>query len=704
MKRILTCFALLSILIIPLHSFAFNTVNAEKSVKNTDRIHRPEVSEISGQVWFDTDADGIIDAGEYGIAGVPVFLFTCTGVFVQSAITDASGNYYFDELTDGAYKVFFNRAGLPSHYDFTFFDSQGTDNNALANGFTLCFDTDENEYLINAGFTILSSIGNLVWDDLNGNGLHDIGEPGISGVTVTLFNSSGVAMAQTYSNGVGSYTFNKVFPGFYYLVFDAGSEYTMTRYLGTNGTADSDISLLFGPGTTDIFEVVAGIDRSDLDAGYYKCAQICGFIYSDNNTNDLFDENENGINGLTIFLWQVTDEGPMLYATNVTGNQPGSPSADGFYTFCVEPGTYYVEMRLHPSVDLVLGLPFEGNDPEIYNHFDESNGPLTTYVLSASSGDVLCGLNGGLYCSGSFTNTIWLDEDFDGLRGDAEPPLQGVEVEVYSSAFLKVGSTSTDADGVFLLDSLRKGFYYLNFIKPEALEFTLPFADGGLISTIDCDVDNSFGVGTTPMYYLGGCETMTGLGAGFTSGVLPVKWLDLRIVQNEKNHLVEWSVASEHQSMRYDIMRSYNKGDHFEVIGSVRSSNSPAGDVYSFVDTQITRSGIYYYKIKHMNTDHSVSYSNTVSLIKSNSGAIVEVFPNPAHDYLIVNTSAYNADQQITLTMINASGQKVFYSSFVQSGDTQRLIDISGFQSGIFQLLITVDNSPPAMQKLIIAR
>ncbi len=31
-----------------------------------------------------------------------------------------------------------------------------------------------------------ASIGNFVWDDLNGNGIQDAGEPGIDGVEVTL--------------------------------------------------------------------------------------------------------------------------------------------------------------------------------------------------------------------------------------------------------------------------------------------------------------------------------------------------------------------------------------------------------------------------------------------------------------------------------------------------------------------------------------
>ena len=704
MKRIITCFALLSILCIPLI--------ASKAIENifepfyslSGNNTAPQISEIYGLVWFDDNADGMVDPGENGITGVPVFLFTCSGAFVQSTLTDINGEYFFDNLPDGSYKVFFNKSGLPSNYSFSYFGAQGLDNNAASNGFTLCFETDEDEYLINAGLTVLSTIGNFVWDDLNGNGIQDAGEPGIQGVTVTLYNAIGNPLAQNVTDINGHYAFHNNFPGFYFLVFDAGADYIQTHYNGTNNSNDSDISILFGDGTTDFFQVFAGSDRLDQDAGFYRCTTICGFVYSDNNANDLKDVNENGINGLVVFLWQITDDGPQLYEFTQTGNQPGSPSEDGFYSFCVAPGSYYVEIRLHPSVDLVLGLPFEGNDPEVYNHFDESNVPLTTYTIDLQSGDIACGLNAGLYCGGSFTNTIWLDTDFNGLRDENEPPMPGINVAVYNDAFVQVRSTQTDSNGIFRLDSLRKGSYYLSFTQPEGLEFTIPFVDGGFISALDCDVDNSFGTGTTPMYYLGGCETMLGLGAGFTSGVLPVRWIDMRVIKTADAHLIEWETGSEHQSSRYEILRSFNKADRFEVIGSVPGMNNLNGSKYYFKDSGVNKPGTYYYKIKHISLDNTVEFSNTMYLVSRSSGAVVEINPNPASHYLILNTGNENPDQLTTISIINSSGQKIMQDSFVQPRDSQRQVDISSFPSGMYLLQIDIDQTPQVRQKLIIAR
>lgn len=48
------------------------------------------------------------------------------------------------------------------------------------------------------------SLGDWVWEDLNGNGIQDAGEPGIEGVTVNLYKCCSmilVASTQTDSNG-----------------------------------------------------------------------------------------------------------------------------------------------------------------------------------------------------------------------------------------------------------------------------------------------------------------------------------------------------------------------------------------------------------------------------------------------------------------------------------------------------------------------
>lgn len=58
---------------------------------------------ISGMVWLDQNANGLIDAGEPGIAGHEMVLVGPGGT--QSRLSGANGRYSFDDLPDGIYHL-----------------------------------------------------------------------------------------------------------------------------------------------------------------------------------------------------------------------------------------------------------------------------------------------------------------------------------------------------------------------------------------------------------------------------------------------------------------------------------------------------------------------------------------------------------------------------------------------------------------------
>jgi hypothetical protein len=59
------------------------------------------------------------------------------------------------------------------------------------------------------------SIGDFVWDDLNGDGIQDAGEPGIAGVLVTLYDAGLTPIAATATDSAGAYLFTDLCAGRY---------------------------------------------------------------------------------------------------------------------------------------------------------------------------------------------------------------------------------------------------------------------------------------------------------------------------------------------------------------------------------------------------------------------------------------------------------------------------------------------------------
>ena len=66
-------------------------------------------------VWEDSNANGVQDAGEAGLANVTVELLRGATV-IATTTTDASGHYSFSDLVPGTYSIAF---GPPSGYRFS---------------------------------------------------------------------------------------------------------------------------------------------------------------------------------------------------------------------------------------------------------------------------------------------------------------------------------------------------------------------------------------------------------------------------------------------------------------------------------------------------------------------------------------------------------------------------------------------------------
>ena len=121
-------------------------------------VNGQSLASLGDRVWYDTDRDGIQDAGEQGVQGVKA---TLTGGGVDGVIgtsddttatttTDANGHYKFENLNSGEeYKVTFSH--LPNRYEFTTPNAGGDDavDSDVIPSSTL---VKESIFIANAGF------------------------------------------------------------------------------------------------------------------------------------------------------------------------------------------------------------------------------------------------------------------------------------------------------------------------------------------------------------------------------------------------------------------------------------------------------------------------------------------------------------------------------------------------------------------------
>jgi len=227
-------------------------------------------------------------------------------------------------------------------------------------------------------------IGDMVWLDVNADGVQDPGEPGIAGVTVNLYDCDDNLVATTITDDLGLYSFELVTAGDYYLEFIAPDNHLFSPMdAGDDDTMDSDADP--ATGRTGCFATLPGGEHLASDAGLYPAAASVGdFVWNDENMNGLQDEGEQGLADIEVGLY--TCDGMWVGATLT--------DESGLYLFDqVEPGEYYLEFS--NPFGWIFTYRDEGNDDTIDSDVDRYQKRTDCFMLEP--GDEITAWDAGLF-------------------------------------------------------------------------------------------------------------------------------------------------------------------------------------------------------------------------------------------------------------------------------------------------------------------
>jgi choice-of-anchor A domain-containing protein len=233
---------------------------------------------LGNSVWFDVNNNGLKDANEPGISGVTVKLYADAnvdnipdGAAVATTTTNASGEYSFTNLAPNKYIV---GVTLPTNYTATVTTANSSnpnsdtdnDNNGIttvsgelrSNYITLSYggepasgidgDATNGNLTLDFGLKGSMNLGNLVWNDANNNGIKNISEVGITGVTVYLYQDANAdnvpdaaAINSTTTTAGGIYAFSNLVPGNYIVGIVTPTGYTNSYKPTNNANPNSDV-------------------------------------------------------------------------------------------------------------------------------------------------------------------------------------------------------------------------------------------------------------------------------------------------------------------------------------------------------------------------------------------------------------------------------------------------------------------------------
>lgn len=420
---------------------------------------------VKGMAFEDINADGVLDAAEPALPGVPVTLQDAAGETLARTTTDETGAFYLDELFPGSYSLLFE-----APHGYAAIAGEGltaSDDGAASQTDDVVLAAGEVSRPFAAGFLRVGEISGRAFIDEDGDGVHTGGDRALAGVNVKLMrdvDGQSVETAATATDSRGEYRFERVRQGKYRVLFELPESYVFTRYAPDEARGSDVYGAVSASGATQAFMLEEGEICADVDAGATLPAALTVLCWQDTAYDGVMSSTESGLAGVHLTLMRLEDGArtqTLAMETDANGRAVFEAVSPGAYVLLYAlPDAWRTTKNVQREGAVVSGVPMSG----------EAFGETEPFTLSMGQLDAKVHI--GAMISGSIRGAAYADADDNGLWDAGEAALSGVQVELLDDQGAVAASGATDAQGAYAFDGLAPGRYSVRFAAGEGNAFS----------------------------------------------------------------------------------------------------------------------------------------------------------------------------------------------------------------------------------------